>query len=258
MKTKYLSVVVPVHNEESEIGKVIERLKKTLAVSAINYEIIVVNDASTDNTRNVAAQFNDVVLIDNSYNLGYGASLKTGIKKARYDIIAIIDGDNTYQAERITEMLGYIEDCDMVVGKRTKIVYPKLNYLKQSGRLFMDGMASFFAAEWIPDINSGFRLFGKSFVVQFSSKLCDGFSFTTSLTLMSCFKKRKIKYIEIDYMKEPTKRKSKVKIWKDGCKTLLMILNLGLKYAPGKFLLLVVLNFTAIYLIVRCVLLCVG
>lgn len=242
MKQICLSVIIPVYNEEDGIGKVVERLKKTLSADSINYEIIVVDDASTDDTKKILLQLEGIKLINNPFNLGYGASIKNGIKNAKYDIVAIIDGDNTYPAEKIVELLNHIEDCDMLIGKRKKIIYSRFNWLKQIGRFFISSMASFFSGVWIPDINSGMRVFKKEIVSRFAKELCDRFSFTTSLTLLALFHRYKLKYIPIEYCCETnSNRKSKVHLWRDGMRTSFLILKLGICYAPIKIVFLILI-----------------
>jgi glycosyltransferase involved in cell wall biosynthesis len=249
MNDKNISIIIPVYNEEKEIENVINRLNKTLSNNGINYEIIVVNDASTDATERILLQRNDIKLISNVENIGYGGSIKKGIEVAKYDIVAITDGDNTYPVEVIPDLLNFIGDYDMVVGARNKIVYSKLNWVKQIGRKVIEILCSYLTAHWIPDINSGLRLFKKDIVLKFIDQLCNRFSFTTTLTLLSFFNGCKVKYVSIGYKQERTSSVSKVRIWRDGLKTFLLVIKLGLRYAPHKIIFLLLLLFVILYLI---------
>lgn len=226
-----ISVIIPAHNEEHEAGKVVAALATALPAAGVPFEIIAVNDASTDQTHAVL-QKSGVKVMDNERNLGYGASLKKGIGAARYDTIAIIDADNTYPAEEIPALFMMMGDRDMAVGARKKITYPRMNWLKQRGRDMIDLLCSLLAGTRIPDINSGLRLFKRERVLQFMDQLCDRFSFTTSLTLLMFFNGCSVVYTPVDYCREPTKRKTKVRIWKDGWRTLLLILGLGFRNVP--------------------------
>ena len=231
---KGLSIVIPVYNEENEIGKVIGTLKAVVEKEPSGCEIIVVNDGSTDGTKNVLDGETGIMVIDNTVNMGYGASLKRGIDSAKYELIAIADADNTYPVEVITELARLMDNFDMVIGERKKIAYPRFNWIKQRGRDAMDFLCSYLVGHRIPDINSGLRVFKKDMALRFKDRLCDRFSFTTSLTLLSFFNGYKVSYIPIDYCLFPAQRKTKVRIWKDGWRTLLMVISLGLDQAPAR------------------------
>jgi len=232
-----LSIVIPLFNEESEAGKVIDKLL-ALPLAEGAREIIVVNDASTDHSLAAVSSKAGITIINNETNLGYGASLKRGILKAKFDRIAICDADNTYPVEDIPELLAALDGFDMVVGRRKVIVYPEFNWLKQIGRAAIDLLCSYLAGNWIPDINSGLRVFKKDIALRNMDSLCDRFSFTTSITLLVFSQKGKVLYRDIDYCLEPTKRRSKVKMARDGFTTLGMILRLGFQFMTVKAVLL--------------------
>ena len=84
----------------------------------MEYEIIVVDDGSTDGTVEVARSQEGVRLIQHHTNRGYGAAIKTGIRLARYDCVAIIDADGTYPPEALPGLLEVTDEYDMVVGAR--------------------------------------------------------------------------------------------------------------------------------------------
>ena len=109
-----VTIIIPAHNEEEGITNVITQLKELSG----NYEILVVDDGSTDNTYKLASECG-VKVIRHLYNKGYGAAIKTGIKNATNDLILIIDGDGSYPVKAITELLKEADEYDMVVGART-------------------------------------------------------------------------------------------------------------------------------------------
>ncbi|MBI4339138.1 MAG: glycosyltransferase family 2 protein, partial [Chloroflexi bacterium] len=115
-----VTVIVPAYNEERSVGAVLERLRKTMADSGYEHEIIVIDDGSSDGTA-AAVRQHDVRLVEHRQNMGYGAALKTGIRHARYPIIAITDADGTYPNERLPELVHMVvaEGVDMAVGART-------------------------------------------------------------------------------------------------------------------------------------------
>jgi len=86
-------VVIPAYNEENWISKVIGDLKK------YNYNIVVVDDASSDNTVKVVKKFKNVLLVEQKVNLGQGAALRVGIKRAlnaNADIVITFDADGQH------------------------------------------------------------------------------------------------------------------------------------------------------------------
>ncbi|MGL5796451.1 MAG: glycosyltransferase family 2 protein, partial [Waterburya sp.] len=113
-----VSIVIPVYNEEKMIVATIDHLHQILQSSNYQYEIIVINDGSTDSTAQVLAAVNDIYLVEHNRNRGYGAALKTGIRLARYPFIVITDADGTYPNERIPDLLSLASRADMVVGAR--------------------------------------------------------------------------------------------------------------------------------------------
>lgn len=126
-----ISVIIPAFNEEGAIGKTIDGIKKVINENSIlqGSEIIVINDGSTDNTKNEALE-KDVIVLDNIQNVGYGYSLKKGIKNAKNETIVIIDADMSYPFSRIIDMLKEKQKgFDLVVGARTGKNYKEL-YLK--------------------------------------------------------------------------------------------------------------------------------
>jgi len=114
-----ISAIVPVYNEEKIVKETIENLKKELGRLDLNYEILVVNDASTDKTREVLEKISEIKIINHPYNKGYGAALKTGVSQGQNDLILIIDADNTYPSNSIPELVKHAPNYDMVVGART-------------------------------------------------------------------------------------------------------------------------------------------
>ena len=96
---------------------VVREITMVLAGTGLEYEIIIVDDGSTDHTVQVAKELGLTVL-GHSRNRGYGAALETGILAAKYDTICITDADGTYPAERIPDLLRALATNDMVVGGR--------------------------------------------------------------------------------------------------------------------------------------------
>jgi len=244
-----LSIIIPVYNEEKNIKKTIYKIDTILKKSDLkNYEIIVVDDCSNDSTNQTLKQskinFN---LIEHERNMGYGASIKSGIKKSKYNVIAITDADGTYPIEEIPEMYKKIKDFDMVVGSRTgKSV--KIPFIRKPAKWFIGKLANYLAGFKIPDINSGLRLFKKEDALRFFKILPNGFSFTTTITLAMLTNDMQIKYIPINYMKR--KGKSKIRPIRDTLNFIQLIIRTVMYFNPLKIFVPVSLILLLISLIV--------
>lgn len=231
-----ISIVIPAYNEERGIIDTINEIKQICNDANIQtYEIIVVNDGATDGT-DEKLQTADVKIITHPHNMGYGRSLKDGIKAALYDTIVITDADRTYPFDKVPELLQeYSKGFDMVVGARTGKHYQE-SFLKAPLRRILRLIVEFSAERRIPDINSGLRVFKKTELLPMLPRLCDTFSFTTSMTLGFMMTGKFVKYIEIPYRQR--QGKTKVKLFKDSLKTMQYILQAINYYNPLKLFIL--------------------
>ena len=234
---RQVSVVVPVYNEENAILDTCRRLRETLATTGWTWEVICVNDGSKDGSSAVLRTLEGVpnmVIVEHDINRGYGASLKTGIRKAQYPWIAIIDADGTYSMEALVSLLGSTEKYDMVVGSRTG---PNVKYspIRRIPKFFLRRIASFLAGSPIPDMNSGLRLFRRDIVQRFFPILSDRFSFTTSITMAFLTSGYQVLFVPIDYSERVGK--SKIRPIRDTIHFSQLILRTGMYFAPMKVLL---------------------
>ena len=227
-----ISIVIPALNEEGAISSTIAGLKGMLeAASLIPYEIIVVDDGSSDATARLAREAG-ARIVTHPHNVGYGRSLKDGILAAKYDTILITDADGTYPTEAVPKLvLEYQRGFDMVVGARMGDHYRE-SIVKAPLRSILKSIVEFTAAREIPDINSGLRVFSRTTVVRYFNHLCDTFSFTTSMTLAymmnSCF----VHYVPIDYRERAGQ--TKVRLFRDSMRTMQYIIEAATYFNPLK------------------------
>lgn len=234
-RAQSVSIIVPAYNEEAGIGKVLKELRGVMERSGLDYEIIVVNDGSSDQTGVVASATDGVILREHKVNRGYGAALKTGIRYARHGVICITDADGTYPNDCIPELAASLEEgFDMVVGCRTgqNVAIP---LIRRPAKWSIGKLANLISGESIPDINSGLRVFRKQAAVRFMSLLPDGFSFTTTITLGMLANGYAVKYVPINYYAR--KGLSKIKPIRDTLNFIQLILRIGLYFAPLKIFL---------------------
>jgi glycosyltransferase involved in cell wall biosynthesis len=227
---KGFSAIIPAYNEETGIAEVISELTAVLSKIDITFEIIVVNDGSTDRTGEILKDL-DVILLDYPANRGYGASLKDGIKKAQYDNILILDADGTYPQDAIPALIAEADRYDMVVGSRTggSVAIPPH---RKFPKWLLRKMADYLVGMKIPDLNSGLRIFKKNTALKFFNILPNGFSFTTTITVALLSNNYRVKYIPINYNKRTGK--SKFRPIQDTFNLLNLILRTSLYFNPLK------------------------
>ena len=194
-----LSIIIPVYNEEKSIATVLKEIEDVMNRSRLSYEIIVVNDGSTDKTMEVLKNSGpNIKVFHHRVNRGYGASLKTGICNAQYETLVITDADGTYPYERIPELVSYMKDYDMVVGARTGVSV-KVPLIRKPAKWVINRLANYLTGVKIPDLNSGLRVMKKAIVNKFTRLLPDQFSYTATITLAMLTNGYQVKYVPVDY-----------------------------------------------------------
>ncbi|KPK97800.1 MAG: hypothetical protein AMJ95_07350 [Omnitrophica WOR_2 bacterium SM23_72] len=122
MLNNSLSVVLPAYNEEGNILEIINKILKILPSVTYDFEIIAVDDGSTDKTANILEKLKAsdarLKVVRHPRNLGYGASLRSGFKKVEKELIFYMDADQQFDIADITRLTAYIEDYDIVIGFR--------------------------------------------------------------------------------------------------------------------------------------------
>ncbi len=225
------SVIIPAFNEEGAIAPVIDAIRALPG----NPEVIVVDDGSTDKTADVARS-RGATVVRHPGNAGYGKSVMDGILAARNEAIVITDADGTYPVERIPEFVAKLDEgFDMAVGARSGPAY-RGTFLKMPARIALKWLVEFVTGRHIPDINSGLRSFKKSTVVPYFPHLCQGFSFTTTITLIYMLTAKLVTYMPIAYHKRVGH--SKVRIIRDSLRTLQYVTEVVATYNPLKLFLL--------------------
>lgn len=234
-----ISIIIPALNEEQTIETVIDDTLKSVLSLQRPYEIIVIDDGSSDQTASIAI-IKKVRLIQHPISGGYGLSLRDGIFAAKYNHIAIIDADGTYPANKIADLIKALDQYHMAIGARYGSEYKK-SLWKYPLRKIFQLLCEFVTGRSIPDSNSGLRAFRKDIVMKFSDTFCLGFSFTTTITLAFHLNGYFVKYIPIEYYKR--RGKSHVRLFKDSLRTTQILTQAILYYNPIKLFLLLTIVF---------------
>jgi glycosyltransferase involved in cell wall biosynthesis len=193
-----LSLIIPVYNEAGAVEDIIRRSDKVLTG---DYEIIVVDDGSTDATPGILKKIDlpSVRVIRHSKNKGNGASIMTGVRNAKGEYVSMIDADDTYQPEDIPLLYKEVlkQDADMIVGVRKDLMQGP--FFHSTARNLLRKFAEFCSGTTIDDINSGMRICKKDLVLRYAILYPQRFSF--HIVLMICAGKEgaKILYEPISY-----------------------------------------------------------
>ena len=233
MSDKSLSIIIPVYNEAKSIAKTVNTLKSVLLDSDIEHEIIIIDDGSTDKSGLIIEEMTGVILLKHPTNKGYGASIKTGLSRSKYENICITDADGTYPLDKIPCLLEKIGDNDMVVGARigSGVDY---SWIRSIPKFFLRHYVNFITSSSVPDINSGLRIFDKDKAKQFYKLYPDGFSLTTTITIAFITSGYSILYEPISYKKRVGE--SKIQPIRDTLRFFQLITRLGMYFAPIKVL----------------------
>ncbi len=225
------AVLIPCHNEEITIGKVIDDFQRQLPTAAI----YVFDNCSTDATAAIADEHGAVVIKEP--RKGKGFVVESMFDRIDADIYVMVDGDDTYPADYVNKLLEPVMagDADMVVGARLA------DYTDKSFRPFhvlgnnlIRRLVNWVGGAQLTDIMSGYRVFNRR-VVQRIPVVSAGFEIETELTIQMLYYQLKIVEVDIPYQERPTGSKSKLRTFSDGFRVLWKIFSLFRAFKPLTF-----------------------
>ena len=224
-----ISVVLPAKNESGAIGQTIAQIQQL----QLAYEIIVVNDGSTDNTAQVAEKASAKV-ITHPYSKGNGAAIKTGARNATGDIIIFMDADGQHDPQDIPQLLEKIEQgYDLVVGARQKGSQASLG--RGIANALYNNLATYMTEQKVEDLTSGFRAVRADKFREFLYLLPNGFSYPTTSTMAFFRAGYSVAYVPIHAAKRIGK--SHIQPLKDGVRFFLIIFKIATLFSPLKMFL---------------------
>ena len=227
-----LTVIIPVFNEEASVIETLNNIHSVLSNQNIEYEVIAVDDGSTDRTKELLKDRDDIILISRDINRGYGFSIKEGVQKSTGDLILIIDADGSYPVHEISTLINESSSYDMVIGERSG-ENVSIGPFNRFGKLLLRLLTYSLTSDWIKDINSGLRIFKKELFLKYWSIIPDGFSLTTTLTVASLIEKHEIKFIPIDYYERIGK--SKIRPLQDFFNFVILVFRIVSFFKPLRF-----------------------
>jgi glycosyltransferase involved in cell wall biosynthesis len=236
----YVSVVLPCFNEAAHVLQELERITEALDESELTYELLAIDDASTDDTLAVLEaathRFPHLRVIGFRRNGGSGTARRIGTRAARGEIVVWTDADLTYPNERIPELVRLLRDdptYDQVVGARTS-EEGTLKILRVPAKWFIRKIAERLTNQKIPDLNSGLRAFRREVSLPYLRLLPPGFSCVTTITLAFLANQHDIKYVDIGYAKRAGS--SKFHFLRDAYRYILQVLRMVMYFDPLKVL----------------------
>jgi len=220
LKYNDLTICVPAYNEASGIKTTLEGLISKFQSA----EIIVVDDGSTDETFELAKSVQGIVVLSHERNRGYGASLKTAIRHSKGKVIAWFDADGQHRLEDLEKIVQPVlaDEMDMVIGARGEGSDIRMDRLP--GKLLLKFVAELIVGESIPDLNSGLRCFKSDVIKRYLHLLPEGFSASTTSTLL--MKKRGYRIEFLNIIANKRVGKSSVNMLHDGLATFGLILRI--------------------------------
>jgi len=219
-----VSVVLPCLNEEKTIAKCVEKIRNVFSGQKISGEIIVVDNCSTDNSREIAKKLGVKLVLEK--NRGYGSSYAAGFSKASGRIVIMGDADYTYDFDEIPNFLREIRSGkDFVIGSRFrgKISRNAMPFLhRYVGNPLLNVLLNFFYSLDLTDSNSGFRAIKADYLKKMDF-LQKNFQFGTEMILKA--KKMNLKFGEVPVNYYPRFAPSKLHTFKEGFLYLQFILK---------------------------------
>ena len=235
-----VTIVLPCYNEHEHVIEEVERICAAMDASGLTYELLAIDDASTDDTlallEEALPRFPHMRLMPFRRNGGSGTARRIGTQDARGEIVVWTDADMTYPNERIPELVSMLVDdptYDQVVGARlTEEGTHKV--LRVPAKWVIRKIAEKLSNSAIPDLNSGLRAFRRSVSLPYLRLLPPGFSCVTTITLAFLSNQHDIKYVPIDYAKRSGT--SKFHFVKDAYRYILQVLRMVMYFNPLKVL----------------------
>ncbi|MDT0213551.1 glycosyltransferase family 2 protein [Rothia sp. ARF10] len=248
----YVTIVLPCYNEGAHVLKEIERITTAMNASEFTYELLCIDDASTDDTLAVLEQaardYANLRIMPFRRNGGSGTARRIGTQQAHGEIVVWTDADMTYENERIPELVRILRDdpsYDQVVGARTTEEGTH-KWARVPAKWLIRNIAQWLTKTRIPDLNSGLRAFRREVSLPYLRLLPAGFSCVTTITIAFLSNQHDIKYVETSYAKRAGV--SKFHFVSDAYRYILQVLRMVMYFDPLKVLMppalwLVVIGF---------------
>lgn len=236
MGGKSITVIIPAYNEERRLGNTLKKIIRYLKEGGFEYEIIVVDDGSKDNTVNIAQKFKAVKVLKNKENKGKGYSVKRGVMESKKDLVLFSDSDLSTPIEELEKFIPYIKDHDIIIGSRrmkdSDVRVKQPFYRTWAGKIFPI-IVNIILVRNIRDTQCGFKLFKKDVAKKlFPMQRIFGFSFDAEILYLANKFKYKIKEIPVVWINSGN---SKLNLIKDSFRMFQELLKIKMNDKKGLY-----------------------
>ncbi|MEN6386657.1 MAG: glycosyltransferase family 2 protein [Phycisphaerales bacterium] len=170
-KVKSISIFFPCYNEQENIERVVKTTIEVVESLNVDYEIIIVDDGSKDNTGKIAdelaAKDNHIKAVHHCPNKGYGAALQSGFKTATKEYVFYTDGDGQFDIKELPLLFEYTNDYDIVTGFR---INRQDNFVRKINAFCWTTMANFLFGMKIKDMDCAFKLYKRKIFDEITLK----------------------------------------------------------------------------------------
>lgn len=194
-----VSIVLPVHNEVGHLADELDRINSSMEASPYSWELLVVDDGSTDGSVEIARGRPNVRVLRSGRNRGAGTARRIGTEAAHGRIVVWSDADMSYPNHEIPQLVEKLGTNDHIVGARTS-EQGTLKLFRVPAKWIIRRLASYLTKTDIPDLNSGFRAFRRDVALQYTHQLPAGFSCVTTITMAFLMNGYSVEYTPIEYL----------------------------------------------------------
>jgi len=234
-----VTVVLPCYNERDHVEQEVKRIRAALEAAGMTYELLCIDDGSTDGTREVLQSMPGIRTILFPRNQGSGTARRIGTQEAKGRVVVWTDADMTYPNELIPELVRELgDDYDQVVGAR-RTEEGTYKFFRVPAKWAIRRLASYLTNTPIPDLNSGLRAFKREVAAPYLRLLPPGFSCVTTITLAFLSNGHPVKYVPIDYFKRAGR--SKFHPFRDAYNYIIQVLRMVMYFNPIRVLMPVAL-----------------
>jgi len=224
MSDTKVSIIIPAYNETECVGDIVSKLRSLYP----QYEVIVIDDGSTDSTV-AEAQNAGANVFSHPYNIGNGAAVKSGIRVASGDVLVFMDADGQHNPADIARLVEHLPEFDMVVGARS--IRDQGSLSRAFGNKLLNWFASYVAKFRIKDLTSGFRAIKTTAARNFLYLLPNTYSYPTTLTLGVLRSGLSLKYLPVETSKRKA-GKSQIRLMHDGVRFFMIITKICTLFSP--------------------------
>jgi len=226
-----VSVVLPAYEEAESIGDIVRKIRSLNA----EFEIIVVDDGSKDDTGKVAKEAGADIVLRNTYNLGNGASVKRGCLASAGEMIVMLDADGQHPPELIPDLLSHIGDYDMCVAARTR--RSSTSKFRNFGNQMLNYIASWIIGKKIEDLTSGFRAVRRAPLMQCIHLFPQRYSYPTTITMALFQGNYFVKYMSADSITKRETGTSNISPFWDFIRFINIMFRIIILFSPQRFFL---------------------